>query len=317
VATVGGCADVEELEALVSSTLVPLHVAAPRDTRFTATVELGGVGPVTLARLRCTSHTVARERRSMTSSDRDLFKAVLALDGHLSVSQGGSRGRVRPGELVLFDTVRPYSIAVTGCCDVVIVGVPRPMLGASVEPLSRRAGVPAPLDTGTRGLVAAFFRSLGEGIQDLPGARGRHFADGIVSLLAAAFIEASPEQVDVGSDLADRVLAYAQANLGDPNLSVISVARAHGISPRHVHNLCASRGLTFSSWVRHERLSRIRRDLLDPALARRSVAAIAARWGLHSPSNLGRLLKAEFGQTATGIRRFTPGLGTASANPSV
>jgi methylphosphotriester-DNA--protein-cysteine methyltransferase len=51
------------------------------------------------------------------------------------------------------------------------------------------------------------------------------------------------------------------------------------------------------------RLTRIRRDLLDPALATRTAAAIAARWGM-DPGHLSRALRKEFGLIAAEIRRM-------------
>lgn len=298
-----GCTQVEELEALVSDILVPLHVMPLGNARFDAAVEAGTAGAVTVARLRSTPHVVSRERGAISTVDRDLVKAVLPLDGSTLASQDDRRGCVRPGELVVLDTTRPYSLVVNGRCDVLVVGVPRGMLGASADPISRRTAVPVVLDTGPRAMIAAFLANLGKSISELPGTSGRHLGDGVASLLIAALTETSPERGDLGAGLADRILVYAQANLADPNLSVTSVARDHGISPRQLHKLFLQRGHTFAAWVRRERLSRIRRDLLDRTLARYTTAAVAARWGILDSSNLSRRLKAEFGQTAAEIRR--------------
>jgi AraC-like DNA-binding protein len=296
-------ADAAELEALVSAILVPLHVMASTRGRFDATVQAGNAGAVTIARLRSTPHRVARGPGVISSVDPELIKAVLQLEGTLLVSQDDRRDRVRPGELVILDTTRPYSLVAGGPCEVLVVGVPRALLGASVDLISRRTAVPVVPDSGPRAVIAAFLTDLADHIPDLPGAAGRHLGDGVASLLVAAFMDGCPPEPELGADLADRILAYAHANLADPGLSVTSVARDHGISPRQLHKLFLRRGYTFAAWVRRERLARVRRDLLDVALARHTTAAIAARWGMVDPSNLSRRLKAEFGQTAAEIRR--------------
>jgi AraC-like DNA-binding protein len=123
-----------------------------------------------------------------------------------------------------------------------------------------------------------------------------------VSLLVTARAEAPPEPAEAGTDLTDRILAHTLAHLGDPDLSVGSVARHHGISPRYLHRLFRRRDLTFAAWVRRERLTRVHRDLQDPALATRTTAVIAAGWGIRDPAHLGRALKREFGLTAAEIR---------------
>ncbi|WP_334541266.1 helix-turn-helix domain-containing protein [Streptomyces sp. B21-079] len=61
--------------------------------------------------------------------------------------------------------------------------------------------------------------------------------------------------------------------------------------------------MTFAAWVRHERLLRIRRGLLEPAAADISTAVIAARWGIRDPKHLGRALKREFGTAVSDLRR--------------
>jgi AraC-like DNA-binding protein/nucleotide-binding universal stress UspA family protein len=84
--------------------------------------------------------------------------------------------------------------------------------------------------------------------------------------------------------LAD-VKTYIDANLGDPGLSPRSRAERHYISVRALHKLFESEELTVSRWIRHRRLDRCRAELADPALAGEPVHAIAARWGLGSPSH--------------------------------
>ncbi|WP_279581376.1 helix-turn-helix domain-containing protein [Fodinicola feengrottensis] len=105
------------------------------------------------------------------------------------------------------------------------------------------------------------------------------------------------------SELADRLLAYCLTRLGDPGLTVESVAQAHRISVRYLYKLLQPRDLTLAAWIRGERLARIRHDLADPGLANRTVASIAARWGILNPAHLSRALKGEFGQTAAAIRQ--------------
>ena len=50
-----------------------------------------------------------------------------------------------------------------------------------------------------------------------------------------------------------------------------------------------------AGWIRGRRLERCRRDLADPALASRPVAAIAARWGFSSAADFSRAFRAVHG----------------------
>ncbi len=140
--------------------------------------------------------------------------------------------------------------------------------------------------------------------KDLPrqGVARTYLADALTTLMLAAFVDTTPEQASVASPLVDRIRVYVLAHLGDPLLSTELIARRHHISVRHLHALFKGYDLTFAAWVRHERLLRIRRDLLDPACADRSTAAIAARWGVLDTKHLGRALKREFGETVSDLR---------------
>lgn len=291
----------EELQAAASSILVPLRVTAPADAGFRVRVDSARVGPVTVARIRGTPHHVSREACRITSADSDLFKVILHQGGSAYAAQDDHRCLANPGDLMVFDTGRPYELSVVDACDVVVIGLPRAMLGPNADLISRRVAVPQPCDSGTRAVIARFLSGLADHIDDLPGTPGIHLADALASLIVTAFTDSRPE-VEVTSGLADRIIAYTLANLGDPALSVEAVARRHGISPRYLHELFRPRGITFAAWVRRERLTRIRRNLQDPALATRTTAVIAARWGIHDPGHLSRALKKEFGLTAVEIR---------------
>lgn len=83
-----------------------------------------------------------------------------------------------------------------------------------------------------------------------------------------------------------------------PNESHVGTA-----SPSVISTLFQGADLTFAAWVRHERLLRIRRDLLDPDYADRSTVAIARRWGVLDAKHLGRALESEFGETLSDLRR--------------
>lgn len=298
----GTFVDHADLQAAASSILVPLRVTAPAGQPFRARLTSAGAGPLVAARIRGTAHVVSRQARAITSADPGLLKVTFHRRGMATVTQDGRDGRAKPGELVVVDMARPYHLAVDDFCDVVVIGVPRPFLGAHAELISRRTATPLEADSGTRAVLAATMSGLGDHLDALPGPAGRHLGDALTSLLIAAFTESSAERADVASDLTERILTYALANLADPTLSVASVARRHGISTRHLHQLFRRRDRTFAAWVRHERLRRIRRDLLDPDLAQQTAAAIATRWGIADPRHLGRALKAEFGLTAADIR---------------
>lgn len=307
----------ESMQVAVSSIMVPLQLTPRVDVPFETHVRSAQAGEVLVTHIHGAQGRVDRRNRLITSTDPDLFKVTLHRRGTVLVEQDGRRHQAGPGELVFFDTTRPYGARYDDPCDIVVLTMPWTLLGPRAKALGRLTATPVPGDSGIRAIVSAFFTGLGDQLADLPGPSGVRFGDALTSLLVAALTETSPERVDAPVGLTDRIAAYALANLADPRLCVESVARRFGISPRTLHRLFADRDCTFTVWLREERLRRIRRDLLDPALARRTVAAIAAGWGLHDPGHLSRAFRSRFGHSPAEIRRLRQGRPESAAERSV
>lgn len=294
---------VEDLQAAASSIFVPLRVTAGAEAGFRAVVHDASLGPVVLTRIQTAPARVSRQARLITSTDPELVKVTLHRRGHLIVAQDDRQSRVAAGELVAYDTSRPYQLIGHDPCDVVVLGIPRSALGAHADLISRRTATALPGDRAVRSIIGTFLAGLADTIDDLPARAAPRLVDALVSLVITAFTDTPAERVDTPTDLADRIITCALANLGDPTLSVESVAHSHGVSVRYVHKLLRSRGITFAASIRRERLRRIHRDLLDPAHAHRSIAAVAARWGIPDPAHLARAFRTEFGQTPADVRR--------------
>ena len=59
-----------------------------------------------------------------------------------------------------------------------------------------------------------------------------------------------------------------------------------------------------ADWIRHHRLERCRRDLLDPTLAHLPVSGVGARWGLVNPATFSRIFRAAYGMPPAKYRRI-------------
>ncbi|MFC3574596.1 helix-turn-helix domain-containing protein [Streptomyces yaanensis] len=298
-----------ELQTAASSILAPLAVTAPATDTFRADIDAALVGRAAVARIRGGGHEVARTAKAITSTDPELLKLTLHRTPEpATADQGGHQSRAHVGDFVVFDMTRPYRLAVADGCDVMAVGIPRTELGRHADTVARQAARRLPADTGAQAVLSAFLLGLGRHLDELTGPAQAHVGDALVSLLLAAFTEHAPARMDTATELTDRIRVYALANIADPSLSVESVAVAHGISARQLHRLFQRDGESFAAWLRRQRLERIRRDLLDPALDGRTTAAVAARWGIHDPRHLARALKAHYGLTARDLRRGQAGL---------
>jgi AraC-like DNA-binding protein len=150
--------------------------------------------------------------------------------------------------------------------------------------------------------VSQVARQLPAQIDTLGGTDGARLGTAVADLLTSALASRLDREDEVPHEsrqhaLRLRILAFIEERLADPELSPGGIAAAHFISIRYLHKLFEGEQTTVADWIRHRRLERCRRDLLDPALRSRPVSAIAARWGYHDPSHFNRSFKAAYGMT--------------------
>jgi AraC-like DNA-binding protein len=99
------------------------------------------------------------------------------------------------------------------------------------------------------------------------------------------------------------VQSHIAEHLGDDTLTPERIAAQQFISTRYLHKLFELEGISVAAWIRERRLEGCCRDLADPALADRTIADIARRWGLPDAARLGRLVRAAHGCSPRELRR--------------
>jgi AraC-like DNA-binding protein len=99
--------------------------------------------------------------------------------------------------------------------------------------------------------------------------------------------------------------AYVMRNLGSHRLSPVSVAAHLGVTPRYVHMLFETDGLSFGRYVLEQRLLRAHRMLGDPRSAGLSISQISLDAGFGDLSAFNRNVRRRFGCTPSDLRDTT------------
>ncbi|HEY2793770.1 MAG TPA: helix-turn-helix domain-containing protein, partial [Micromonosporaceae bacterium] len=100
-----------------------------------------------------------------------------------------------------------------------------------------------------------------------------------------------------------RIQAHIEARLDDPALCPTGIAAAHHIGLRTLHRVFGAQGLTVSGWIRHRRLERCRRALVDPLSLGQPIYALASRYGFADGAHLTRTFHAAYGVTPQTYRQ--------------
>jgi AraC-like DNA-binding protein len=302
------------VEQLVAATWVPMECRSEHWADFSGDFRVSGLGAMGLVAIRGTRPlTVRRTPQLISQADPDMLKILLVCGGNTCVvEQGGRQAHLSAGDFTVYDTRRPYEVA----CGVGEAGPLRmmtfmfapSMLPLSPSRLSQLTAMRISASAGLGDLTSRFLMQLAHNIDHYSPAEAARLSTAALEVLAARLARELDTQDWVTPEaqrqaLLTTIQAFIQQHLGDPTLSPATVAAAHHISLRSLHQLFHDAGLTVAGCIRRQRLERCRRDLSDPALAYRPVAAIAADWGFSSPGDFSRAFRAAHGLPPAAYRK--------------
>lgn len=300
--------DIDAWRRATSESFVPLKVTADRVAGFRGSMrgkrlELEDLSMIEVA---ASGHAVHRTEELIAASDRKYFKLGIQLAGMGLLLQDGREAVVRPGDLAVYSTDRPYTLAFDGDFRSLVFMFPHTALDLPAEAMAQITATTISGSSGLGALVSPFLVRLADSLESIAGPNGTRLVHNALDLVTTLF----NGELDVrGASCRDphqlllgRIHDFIETNLGDPDLSPGSIATAHYISTRHLHDLFRELGTTVAASIRERRLERCRRDLRDPVLADRPVTAIAARWGFLDSAHFSRIFRAAFGESPTGYR---------------
>ncbi|MEU5695239.1 helix-turn-helix domain-containing protein [Actinosynnema sp. NPDC020468] len=290
--------------------LVTTEFHVPEATGFHARLGVRSLGIAQVTGMSYTSLSSRRTYRAIRRSDPELCQVGLVRSGRQGIEQNRRNVVVDAGELVVYDSSRPFEARVgdsTPPAESVVLQFRRRLLPLPAHKVARLLAVPLPATTGIGRLLTGFLVAL----TDDRGRWTEHdahrlgpIAIDLVSAWLAHHLDddtappGSPSQV-----LYLRVKDFVEENLHRPDLDPPAIAAAHHISVRYLHRIFQQHHDTgVDAHVRHRRLDRCRRDLADPALRHLTIAAIAARRGFTRPADFSRAFRRETGLSPSEFR---------------
>jgi AraC-like DNA-binding protein len=288
---------------VIGETIVPLDPIG-----FPDRVVAGGVGAIRVGEMTASGRGGARRTATnIRRSDPELYKIDVLAAGRGVIEQGGRQVALEPGDFTLVDLSRPARWNMDAA-RVVAVMFPASLLPLRRDEAARVTAVRIRGDRGAGALVSSLARQLVDHLDDYAASDGTRVGTAVLDLLGAGLAARldRADRVPAASRrraLLARIRAFIEERLIDPDLSPGTIAAAHFISVRYLHKLFEAEQSTVADWIRHRRLERCRRDLLDPALATEPVSAIGMRWGLRDAAHFSRLFRAAYGMPPAEYRR--------------
>ena len=244
--------------------------------------------------------------RTPGPDESDDLILTVAVEGRLRLRQGERETVLRAGEIAVTRSREP------AVCD-------RDPHARSIDlriPLHVVAPTGRELDTILVSAIAApeplsMLRRYVDGLLDSFGLERpetlnlavAHVHEIVSHILGAARDGAEAEKArGPGATRLRAIKADIVANACSRELTIVSIAERHRVTPRYVRKLFEGEGVTFSEFVLAQRLARARRVLSDARHAPETISAIAFACGFGDLSYFNRVFRREYGATPTAVR---------------
>ncbi|MFJ7066058.1 helix-turn-helix domain-containing protein [Streptomyces sp. NPDC101115] len=283
----------------VSRALVPMTVAPRGDGPFDGRISTARLGYLQVSTMEADAERVSRTPALIARSSEALVGVGVQVSGTATFVQDGRRAEVGEGDLVVYDTTRPYSFDYPERFATHVFQLPRRTLGVADGDIRQVTGNAIGTGDGFGAMLLPFLAGLASSSADgYPPAVANRLAGNVVDLFATLIAErAHPADTDADArnHLILRVRDHIDRNLGDPDLSPESIARTHRISVRYLHRLFEGEGTTVGRLIRQRRLEECGRELARRGRTAPTVSAVAQRWGFVNPAHFSRTFRAAYG----------------------
>ena len=273
---------------------------------YKSVVEIAELESLTLALVYNASAMIERKWENMTGEDAKHFAIMNVLEGELMITNGQGTTSLKSGEFVLTDNTKPRKIFVYKSVRVLIAYISRSVL---------RRYIPAPAEVLSQVMRVQMdesgqspFSPILKLWEQLKGEKLEEFAVGISNQFLQDISDVYSQQMS-GTPRSRHALQfrsmirqYIEANLGNPRLSIESVASEFKISSRYVRLLFTG-GERLSLYIQRRRIEESAKLLAGAPYQSSSITEIAHRCGFKSSTQFARCFRSHFHETAREFRQ--------------
>ena len=262
------------------------------ETRFTL---LTRTYPTPRAILMHTQGTGFGMTRSpaLVARGADQLIILLQTEGTVDTDCGARRGRLKPGDVAIFDYARPFHSVATDYANL-ILHLARESAPAALLALEPH-GLVFPHESGAARLIGASMQAFYAQAHDLTVSEAEAAIEGIVALTTAC------TRARLAGDEADRVksrrkaaLDYIDAHLGNARLGPDEIANGANVSRASLYRLLAAEG-GIRAVLLTRRLDEAVRRMLADERDEHSLKEVVNRCGFGGASQFSRAFRARFG----------------------
>lgn len=278
--------------------VVGLHCTSMSESGLEARFEYCDFGSIKMIDITGNQHVIERSPSLLRRFEKDSVFLTFLRKGSAFVNRAQSCTMLGEGDVVIYDTNRPYMHGFPAQMRHVIYEIP----GADFRErfprweLNKAVRFDALLNPAR--IVSRALREVVETDLQLleTSAQRQSHEERLWAVLETAHgFSNGKARSAYHTAVRERVRQYIETNLHDPELCPAGVSREMGMSLRQLNRLFEGDVATLTSMIQSRRLQRCHADLARPSHHPKSISEIAFNWGFRNLSHFSRRFRAEFG----------------------
>lgn len=298
-------------EDYTASELVGIRCTSYAESGLDARQRNFDLGAFRIADIVGNEHVVERSMPQVRRHPKHSLLVCLLMEGEAFFFQSGRCTMVHSGDLIVYNSVKPYLFGFTRPMRLLMVDISPSDLFESASALANESliKVDGHLRAGKM-LTQPVQETLLGFVADPLLEKAPSVADDVCARLRLICQSQSHEKLSGEEVAALRLLKAEQfiaEHIADPLLDAEVVAKHVAMSVRHLNRVFEVHQCSVTQWIWRERLEMAHRQLVDPALVTRSISEIALGCGFSTQSHFAREFKSHFGLTPSQHRLLRTG----------
>jgi AraC-like DNA-binding protein len=281
-------------------------VAKPTNSQFEAKLRAASAGGLKIIDCVCDPCEATRDARLVRQDDAEFLAIQLVLAGREHMRFDGDAFALQAGDIFVWDSTRPMTFKVTERLHKISLLMPLERLKSWMP--SNWQSMPHKLPEGSanRILLSSLIKTMVDEHFTSAAIDDRAICEATIAILTGGMSnQGEAAQCSQKQGQLERLKHFIGLHLANPELGVDMIATRNRISVRYLHWVFSGSGSTVTEYITRQRLEGCRRDLQNPLMFSRSIAAICYAYGFSNQAHFSKRYRQLFGETPSTTRERT------------